>query len=222
MFSGNTILGDGSVIMIIDPNGIAAGGRHAPAHAAADERGRRRSAAPRATKTDLAAGVPRRLARAEGGAAVAGHPARGDRLQEDRALQRPPPRAVSRPADAAGPRRATTCRCAPKAPQPLLVFSDAGRSMGLVVDEIVDIVEDQLDIEVGQRHAGRARLGGHQGPGDRDHRHRPLPAARLRGLVRAARRCGQRRADAHAAVRRRLAVLPQHARRRCSRRPATT
>jgi len=32
--------------------------------------------------------------------------------------------------------------------QPLLVFSDAGRSMGLVVDEIVDIVEDALTIEV--------------------------------------------------------------------------
>jgi two-component system chemotaxis sensor kinase CheA len=27
--------------------------------------------------------------------------------------------------------------------QPLLVFSDAGRSMGLVVDEIVDIVEER-------------------------------------------------------------------------------
>jgi len=32
--------------------------------------------------------------------------------------------------------------------QPLLVFSDRGRSMGLAVDEIVDIVEEKLDIEV--------------------------------------------------------------------------
>ena len=32
--------------------------------------------------------------------------------------------------------------------QPLLVFSDDGRSMGLVVDEIVDIVEERLNIEV--------------------------------------------------------------------------
>ena len=38
--------------------------------------------------------------------------------------------------------------------QPLLVFSDAGRSMGLVVDEIVDIVEDSLDIEVGSDRPG--------------------------------------------------------------------
>src|SRR5262249_25935146 len=32
--------------------------------------------------------------------------------------------------------------------QPLLVFSDEGRSMGLVVDQIIDIVEDGLNIEV--------------------------------------------------------------------------
>ncbi len=38
--------------------------------------------------------------------------------------------------------------------QPLLVFSDGGRSMGLVVDEIVDIVEDKLDIEVGSDRPG--------------------------------------------------------------------
>ena len=38
--------------------------------------------------------------------------------------------------------------------QPLLVFSDDGRSMGLVVDEIVDIVEDRLDIEVASDSEG--------------------------------------------------------------------
>ena len=32
--------------------------------------------------------------------------------------------------------------------QPILVFADDGRSMGLVVDEIVDIVEERLNIEV--------------------------------------------------------------------------
>src|SRR5204862_6992060 len=31
--------------------------------------------------------------------------------------------------------------------QPLLVFMDQGRSMALVVDEIVDIVDEKLDIE---------------------------------------------------------------------------
>jgi len=34
------------------------------------------------------------------------------------------------------------------------VFSDYGRSMGLVVDEIIDIVEDKLDIEVSSNRPG--------------------------------------------------------------------
>jgi two-component system chemotaxis sensor kinase CheA len=38
--------------------------------------------------------------------------------------------------------------------QPILVFSDHGRSMGLVVDEIVDIVEQRLDIEVASDRPG--------------------------------------------------------------------
>jgi two-component system chemotaxis sensor kinase CheA len=48
--------------------------------------------------------------------------------------------------------------------QPLLVFSDQGRSMALVVDEIVDIVEQTLDIElVSQQPAvlGSALIRGH-------------------------------------------------------------
>src|SRR5208283_2404463 len=36
----------------------------------------------------------------------------------------------------------------------ILVFTDRGRSMGLVVDEIVDIVEDKLDIEVASNRPG--------------------------------------------------------------------
>jgi len=38
--------------------------------------------------------------------------------------------------------------------QSLLVFSDESRSMGLMVDEIVDIVDDTLNIEVGSNRAG--------------------------------------------------------------------
>jgi two-component system chemotaxis sensor kinase CheA len=38
--------------------------------------------------------------------------------------------------------------------QPILVFSDRGRSMGLVVDEIIDIVEDRLNIEVSSERPG--------------------------------------------------------------------
>jgi two-component system chemotaxis sensor kinase CheA len=38
--------------------------------------------------------------------------------------------------------------------QPILVFADDGRSMGLVVDEIVDIVEERLNIEVASTRDG--------------------------------------------------------------------
>ena len=38
--------------------------------------------------------------------------------------------------------------------QPILVFSDGGRSMGLVVDEIIDIVEERLNIEVASERPG--------------------------------------------------------------------
>ncbi len=38
--------------------------------------------------------------------------------------------------------------------QPILVFADDGRSMGLVVDEIVDIVEERLNIEVAGQQDG--------------------------------------------------------------------
>ena len=48
----------------------------------------------------------------------------------------------------------TSVRIKSEGTQPLLVFSDGGRSMGLVVDEIVDIVEDKLDIEVGSDRPG--------------------------------------------------------------------
>ncbi len=75
MFSGNTILGDGAVIMIIDPNGVAqALGSTVTSQMAADDD--RRSTPRRGRREDdLAAGVPRRFRSAQGGAAGADHAA---------------------------------------------------------------------------------------------------------------------------------------------------
>ena len=102
MFSGNTILGDGAVIMIIDPNGIAKA-LGAAGSASPRDRGReRRRARQRRRAADLAAGVPRRLGPAQGGAARPRHPAGRARHRQDRTLQRPLHGAVPRPADAAG------------------------------------------------------------------------------------------------------------------------
>ena len=101
MFSGNTILGDGAVIMIIDPNGIA----KALGAAGVVPRNRRREcrdARQCRRATDLASGVPRRHLAAQGGAAWPRDPAGRNRRRQDRTLQRPLHGAIPRSADAAG------------------------------------------------------------------------------------------------------------------------
>ena len=147
MFSGNTILGDGAVIMIIDPNGIAKalGRRPAPPPMRWPTSIARRTRSVRRA-AHLAAGVPRRQRPAQGGAARTGHPPGRDRHRQDRALQRPLHGAVPRAVDAAGADGGVTVQTSGS--QPILVFADDGRSMGLVVDEIIDIVEERLHIEV--------------------------------------------------------------------------
>ena len=78
MFSGNTILGDGSVIMIVDPNGIARSlgstvtSQLAAADAAAAQACRRGRA------SDFAAPVPCRVGAAQSGSSCAGHATGGD------------------------------------------------------------------------------------------------------------------------------------------------
>ena len=84
MFSGNTILGDGAVIMIIDPNGIAKALGAAGSGQPRDLGRERRLACLHGRTADLAIGVPRRLDPAQGGAARSRHPAGGDRHRQDR------------------------------------------------------------------------------------------------------------------------------------------
>ncbi len=149
MFSGNTILGDGSVIMIIDPNGIAQGiGNHIGEEAAEQHENeaaekvhegqskisfllfRAGSHEPKAVPLSLVT----RLEEFE-----------IDRIETSNGRDLVQYRGALMPLvyfDMDAQRRT-------EGTQPMLVFSDDGRSMGLVVDEIVDIVEDYLDIEVG-------------------------------------------------------------------------
>ena len=102
MFSGNTILGDGAVIMIIDPNGIAKalGAAGSSAHDMNNENGTHSIGSRRADH--LAAGVPRRLVPAQGGPARARHAPGRAPGRQDRVLERPLHGAVPRAADAAG------------------------------------------------------------------------------------------------------------------------
>ena len=155
MFSGNTILGDGSVIMIVDPNGVAqavgatvgsARAAHEEAEKEADQHvdsGKRVSllvfragspepkAVPLSLVTRLEEIDCKKIELSNGRHMVQyrGHLMPLIRVNDEVHIKR----------DGA---------------QPLLVFSDGGRSMGLVVDEIIDIVEDNLNIEVGSDRAG--------------------------------------------------------------------
>jgi len=152
MFLGTTILGDGSVIMILDPNGIAravgtagaqtvkAADADASAHGANDNDislliFRAGSAQPKAVPLSL-------VTRLEEVDAATIEVSSGRHMVQYRGYLMP---LVPIHPDAPVRREGT---------QPLLVFSDEGRAMGLVVDQIVDIVEDVLDIEVASEKPG--------------------------------------------------------------------
>ncbi len=151
MFSGNTILGDGSVIMILDPNGIArATGIGAAGEAACRRHDCRRNHPFRRAHRDAA--VPRRVGAKDGRAARPGGAAGGHPAREDRAVRRRAGHPVSRQADAADRVVRRDRRAKPH--QPVLVFTDRDRSMGLMVDEIIDVVEDRLDIQLSGARPG--------------------------------------------------------------------
>ena len=152
MFSGNTILGDGSVIMIIDPNGVAqafgntvtsqlAGDTAGKSHAAADEKStsllvfRAGSTQPKAVPLSL-------ITRLEEIDAQKIELSNGRHMVQYRGHLMP---LVSMSDDV---------RVKGEGAQPLLVFSDGSRSMALVVDEIIDIVDDNLDIQVASENPG--------------------------------------------------------------------
>jgi len=146
-FSGNTILGDGSVIMIIDANGVsqAIGVSAAPPDTAlseADAEGsavdesmlsllvfRAGSQEPKAVPISLVTRLEKidcRMIELSNGRHMVQY--RGQLMplvcaSEEVKIKR-------------------------EGTQPLLVFSDGDRSMGLVIDEIVDIIEDNLNIEI--------------------------------------------------------------------------
>jgi two-component system chemotaxis sensor kinase CheA len=146
MFSGNTILGDGAVIMIIDPNGIARalGTASSASHEIADENAATRaSTAEQLTSllvfragTNQPKAVPLALVtRLEEIAADKIELSNGRYMVQYREQLMPLVQMEG-------------VKIATSGAQPILVFADDGRSMGLVVDEIIDIVEEKLDIEV--------------------------------------------------------------------------
>jgi two-component system, chemotaxis family, sensor kinase CheA len=153
LFSGNTILGDGSVIMIIDPNGIAqALGNTVASHLTTAEVADRGEASSNETSTSLLVfragsrqpkAVPLSLiTRLEEVDAQKIELSNGRHMVQYRGHLMPLI-SMSENVSVKG-----------EGAQPLLVFSDGSRSMALVVDEIVDIVDDKLDIQVGSDNPG--------------------------------------------------------------------
>lgn len=143
-YSGNTILGDGSVIMILDPNGIATAAGQMESEAAVDESEGSTAQSDQITSMlvfraggDELKAVPlaliARLEEIDLGAVEISH---GQGMVQYRGGLMP-----LVPFD-------TGHVFKPEGRQPILVFTEGERSMGLVVDEIVDIVEDQLKIEI--------------------------------------------------------------------------
>ncbi|MCB1783147.1 MAG: hybrid sensor histidine kinase/response regulator [Alphaproteobacteria bacterium] len=153
LFSGNTILGDGSVIMILDPNGIANTTGGIEATDVQDENeGKETRLATSERKTSL-------LLFSVG----------------DRAPKAVPLSLVSRLENvkigdveySSGQMmvqyRGTLMPLVPFNPSvsfdgqddmPVLVFSDKIHSMGLIVSEIIDIIEEHIDVKLGGNQPG--------------------------------------------------------------------
>jgi two-component system chemotaxis sensor kinase CheA len=152
MFSGNTILGDGAVIMIIDPNGIAQ-----ELGAAASNQGEiaEENAAARAMAAEqLTSLLVFRAGSAQPKAVPLGLVTRLEEIGVDK-IELSNGRYMVQYRDKLMPlvqMENVTVRSS--GTQPILVFADDGRSMGLVVDEIVDIVEERLHIEVASGREG--------------------------------------------------------------------
>jgi two-component system chemotaxis sensor kinase CheA len=154
MFSGNTILGDGSVIMILDPNGIASSATADTATAGASQ------AAEAKTVRDIAAGEKTSLLvfRAGGTDLKAVPLALVARLEEIELAQ--VEHSHGKPVVQYRGKLMPLIFIDPytdlqkEGRQPVLVFADRDRSMGLVVDEIVDIVEERLKVELAVNQPG--------------------------------------------------------------------
>jgi len=162
LFSGNTILGDGSVIMILDPNGISAAASGSPAASGMEDataatgasaRGKERSSllvfrdrdeAPKAFPLGLIA----RLEEIDLGQI---EQAAGRTVIQYRGRLMPLIASDGSTTFGDGGRK------------PVLVFAEGESAMGVVVDEIVDIVEAAVEIQIGGNRpgiVGSAIIGG--------------------------------------------------------------
>lgn len=151
MFSGNTILGDGAVIMIVDPNGIATalGTAIDAQHQIAEE-----NAASRHQSDQTTSLLVFRAGSSQPKAVPLALVTRLEELSTDK-IELSNGRYMVQYREQLMPLvQVEGVEIRTTGVQPILVFSDDGRSMGLVVDEIIDIVEERLNIEVASGRDG--------------------------------------------------------------------
>jgi len=146
-YSGNTILGDGNVIMILDPNGIAAasGGISSDENDDADDAG----ANLKKFGDEQVALLVFHAGDDEPKAVPLSLIARLEEIEVD-SIETSNGRMVVQYRGKLMPLVAFSedHQMEEEGRQPILVFTDGERSMGLIVDEIVDIVEEKLNIEL--------------------------------------------------------------------------
>ncbi|HLI10715.1 MAG TPA: chemotaxis protein CheW [Alphaproteobacteria bacterium] len=160
IYSGNTILGDGSVVMILDPNGIAS----AASDLIATEEDMLEAERREGVRNDRIALLVFRAGDKTPKAVPLSLVARLEEIDVTTVeISDGQPvvqyRGQLMPLIAVGESQSLR----EKGRQPVIVFSDRHRSMGLIVDEIVDIVEDRLNVELtGSRPGllGSAVVGG--------------------------------------------------------------
>jgi len=154
MFSGNTILGDGSVVMILDPNGIAS--QAGELRGTEDTQRKQQSATAQIGRSEgkqslllftAGTGAPKAVplslvARLEDFDCKNIELSDGKPVIQYRGKLMP-----------LVPIDETWCQ-KDGGTQPVLVFTDKDRSMGLIVDEILDIIEDRLQIDLSGKRAG--------------------------------------------------------------------
>ncbi|WP_028792534.1 chemotaxis protein CheW [Thalassobaculum salexigens] len=151
VFSGNTILGDGSVIMILDPNGIAqeTGEVIVPDQADYDESDEFDVSLEEQTLLLFKSGN-------DGPKAVPLSLVARIEMLDLKTVEHSEGRPLVQYRGALMP--LVICKgAAPlerEGQRPALVFTDDGQSMGLVVDEILDVVEDRINVTIAPDGAG--------------------------------------------------------------------
>ncbi|MEZ5918648.1 MAG: response regulator, partial [Alphaproteobacteria bacterium] len=146
LFSGNTILGDGTVIMILDPNGIARETGEIETTDSMDAAQADSIMDSSRPKTSLllfsaGAGAPKAVplslvARLENVQSSSIEYSSGQMMVQYRGQLMPLVAFDS------------SVRIDSESEKPVLVFTDKDRSMGLVVDEIIDITEEYIDVQL--------------------------------------------------------------------------